>query len=205
MCIGDGDCTHMAGNPRCVAGTCRACTVATETTDCGLDSCNPVTNTCTGTRRGSRTTCLTCVTDSECGAGLTCGAVNPARGVTGNYCLPIRTSTCSRPYVEGINGDITDLGAMVNYCRSRTTTCEAVLHHSTDQGSGTPRCGNTPDGTSDDACGAGAVADGVCRMSTGGLYLCTYGCMGPGALDCPGVTTCVGDGTVPVFGAYCSI
>ncbi len=203
MCIGDGDCTHMAGNPRCVAGTCRACTVATETTDCGLDSCNPVTNTCTGTRRGSRTTCLTCVTDSECGAGLTCGAVNPARGVTGNYCLPIRTSTCSRPYVEGINGDITDLGAMVNYCRSRTTTCEAVLHHSTDQGSGTPRCGNTPDGTSDDACGASSIADGLCRMSTAALNLCTYACGTD--IDCPGGFPCEDDLTVPVYGKRCRI
>jgi hypothetical protein len=205
-CMGDGDCSHIGGSPRCVAGTCRACTVATEATECGANSCNPATNTCTSTPRGSVGQCLRCSADSECQTGYTCAAVNPALGTSNDYCLPIRATTCSalRPYAEGVNGVATDLGGTVNYCRPRTTTCEAILHHSTAQGSGAPRCGNAPDGTDDSACGAIGVADSVCRTTTGGDNYCTYVC--GSASDCKPGFSCIDLLTdAPDTTTYCAI
>ncbi len=189
MCMGDGDCTHIAGSPRCVAGTCRACTVAMEMTDCGINSCNPATNTCTGTRRGSRTVCDMCFADSECGSGLTCAAVNPARGITGNYCLPIRTGAfCVRPYFD-VNTATSASGAGVTYCRHRATTCEALLGYA---GMGDGSCAGA--GGTDASCGATGVMDGLCRLSGGG-NLCTHRCSGVGTnSDCADdLSTCIAD------------
>jgi hypothetical protein len=97
---------------------------------------------------------------------------------------------------------VTDLGSTVNYCRLATTTCEGLLHHRTPQGSGATRCGNSPDGTSDDACGAAGVADAVCRTSAGSNR-CTYRC---GSVDdCREGFLCTdfpGDGTPTT---YCGI
>jgi hypothetical protein len=203
-CMGDGDCSHLGGSPRCVAGTCRACTVATEATDCGANSCNPATNTCTSTRRGSVPTCLTCSADSECMAGFTCAPVNPARGVTGNFCLPIRVTTCGalRPYAEGATVT-TASGASANICRPRTTTCEAVLMHTGTSVVGADRCTNDPPaGASDAACGHPTVADGLCRVSSGLDNLCTYPCVPGSNNDCRPGFSCVMDASVPA-GGYC--
>jgi hypothetical protein len=138
-------------------------------------------------------------------AGFTCAPVNPARGVTGNYCLPIRVTSCSalRPYFEGATVT-TASGTSANICRSRTTTCEAVLMHSAASVMGADRCTNAaPAGTSDAACGAAGINDGLCRVSSGGDNLCTYGCGTD--IDCPGGFACVTDATVPVFGKRCAI
>ena len=178
-CMADSDCGHIAGNPRCVGGTCRPCTIATEATDCGANSCNPVTNVCGARARGSVTVCNRCDADTECATGNTCAAVNPARGVTGNYCLPRIPGPgdfCTQPYAERITGTSVS-GASVTYCRSRTTTCEAVLHHS---GTGDGTC--TGAGGTDAACGAPMVSDGLCRPSGTGNR-CTYACIS--ADDCP--------------------
>jgi hypothetical protein len=151
--------------------------------------------------------CNRCDADSECSAGHTCAAVNPALGNSGNYCLPIRTTTCGaqRPYAEGAS-ETSDRGAMVNYCRPRTTTCEAVLHHASPQVQGADRCTNAaPAGTSNEACGAASVADGLCRTSTGGDNYCTYPCASGTDNDCRTGFTCAIDATVPGYGARCSI
>ena len=201
-CMGDGDCGHIAGNPRCVAGTCRPCTVATEAVDCATPatSCNPVTNVCGTRMRGSVTVCNRCDADSECGAMLTCAAVNPARGTTGNYCLPRLPGPgdfCTRPYFDRVVSGTSVSGATVTYCRSQTTTCEAVLQHRT-TGDGT--C--TASSGTDDSCGAPSVNDGLCRLSGGGNR-CTIPCGSED--DCPGGFACDVDGTVPVFGKRCAI
>ena len=152
---------------------------------------------------------MPCTFDSQCQAGNTCAAVNSTLGNSGNYCLPIRTGVtiCPdyRPYADGVLNDTTDLGGMVNYCRPRTTTCQAILHHTSPQIQGMERCTNAPPaGTSNAACGAVGVMDGLCREN-GGANLCTYPCLSGTDNDCRGGTTCVLDGMVPVYGARCSI
>ena len=183
----DTTCSHIAGANRCVAGTCRQCTVATEATDCGPNSCNPATNTCTMTPRNMTGQCLPCVADSECMTGFTCAAVNPARGVTGTFCLPIRAGAfCTRPYAE-VNSATSASGATVTYCRHSATTCEAFLQHRT---TGDGAC--TGAGGTDAACGAVGVADGLCRLSGLGNR-CTHRCNGLGTNDDCGSTNCVAD------------
>jgi hypothetical protein len=137
-------------------------------------------------------------------AGFSCAPVNPARGVTGNYCLPIRVTSCSalRPYFEGATVT-TASGASANICRSGTTTCEAVLMHRTASVMGADRCTNAaPAGTSDAACGAAGINDGLCRVSSGGSNRCTYACSGDD--DCRLGFMCTPDVSVPL-GGYCSL
>jgi hypothetical protein len=144
-------------------------------------------------RRGSVGTCLSCNADSECMTGATCAPVNPARGVTGNHCLPIRITTCGalRPYAEGATVT-TASGASANICRSRTTTCEAVLLYGAPSVQGTNRCTNDPPaGTNDAACGRAEVADGLCRTTSGLDNWCTYPCLGDA--DCRVASTCQPD------------
>ena len=151
---------------------------------------------------------MPCTFDSQCQAGNTCAAVNSTLGNSGNYCLPVRVTACSalRPYAEGGPSEPTDLGGMVNYCRPATTTCQAILHHRSPQIQGAERCTiESPAGTSNAACGAVGVMDGLCRTSGGVDNLCTYPCLSGTDNDCRGGTTCVADMSVPVYGARCSI
>ncbi|MFN9808772.1 MAG: hypothetical protein ACK6CU_03965, partial [Deltaproteobacteria bacterium] len=81
-CTADADCAHLSASPVCDEGRglCVECTLDTEAARCGASSCNPASRTCTGVRRGSVGTCLSCNADSECMTGATCAPVNPARG-----------------------------------------------------------------------------------------------------------------------------
>jgi hypothetical protein len=191
-CVENGDCDHILGGPYCLTGVCVPCTPANEAMVCGDNACNPATGLCTTTRRSSVETCLPCVADSECMAGLTCAAVNPDRGVTGTYCLPRLSAPadlCARPFAEKVMAGTSASGASVSYCRHATTTCEAFRHYRT-EGTGAMCTGSGA--TVDEACGAAGVADGVCRLSGVGNR-CTYGCGGND--DCP----CGGPGpTCPI-------
>ncbi len=61
----------------CDDGVCVECTPETETMTCpDGDSCNPVTNACSGIPEGDRETCELCVSDRDCGE-------------EGNRCLPM--------------------------------------------------------------------------------------------------------------------
>ena len=185
-CAVDTDCTNVAApnNRHCVdtggARECRQCNVATEATDCpGGDSCNPTTHRCTGTARESRSTCLTCVADSECigaAAGTaTCAQVN-ILGVTGNYCLPrlaSDTAFCVQPYADRQVGVTSASGSRVTYCRHARTTCEALIHYNS-RGDGS--CVGA--GGADAACGTTSTpSDGYCRLSGVGNR-CTIPCNG---------------------------
>jgi hypothetical protein len=109
---------------------------------------------------------------------------------------------CSRPYVEGATVT-TASGLSASICRSATATCEALLMHRTASVMGAERCTNdAPAGTNDGACGAASLADGFCRVSSGGLNLCTHPCSGD--IDCRAGFSCTPDGAVP-FGGYCSL
>ena len=118
-------------------GQCVQCTVEDET-PCNGKSCNPATNTCTTTVKGSRKTCNSCLADSECGTNA--GVVDPnsrcvpmtfngtAHG-TGGYCLQIATLVnCTQPYKVTFRA--TSLtGVSGTYCglNQTATTCEALL------------------------------------------------------------------------------
>lgn len=206
-CTADADCADVAGNPRCVSGVCRACTVATEAADCGTTSCNPTTLLCGTRARESINACNACDADSECVPGFTCADVNPLLGNSGTYCLPIRvavTDECPRQYFSVIDGATNDRGVTINYCRPRTTTCQASLHYRTQQsvvdGGTTYSCGNVVLGTANEACGVVGVNDGLCRL-TGGSNRCTYFCTSDD--DCPDFVgfTCLA-GPSP---RYCSL
>ncbi len=72
-CDDRAQCDDVEGLP----GTANACNADGECVECTPDSeidtcaggvsCNPATETCTTTERGSRAECQTCVADSECG------------------------------------------------------------------------------------------------------------------------------------------
>lgn len=144
-CSADADCTQVTGKTACLIGTasaqnqCVQCTVANETA-CGANSCNPKTNGCSSTARGSRKTCYSCVADSEC--GTTEGAVDPnsrcvpmtfngAAHGTGGYCLQRASSSagCSNPYSVPISAASLSGAIAENYCgiNQAATTCEAIL------------------------------------------------------------------------------
>jgi hypothetical protein len=197
-CTADADCAHLSASPVCDEGRglCVECTLDTEAARCGASSCNPASRTCTGVRRGSVGTCLSCNADSECMTGATCAPVNPARGVTGNYCLPIRTGPfCSRPFFETHTAPSAS-GASVTYCRHGTTTCEAFLQYRTP---GDGSC--TAAGGTDAACGAAGVTDGLCRLSGGGNR-CTFACLGDDDCPCPSGTCALSNCNMM---GYCSL
>jgi hypothetical protein len=81
-CDSGAQCNDVSGLPgennACRAdGVCVECTPETETETCpDGDSCNPVTNECSGIPEGDRETCELCVSDRDCGEA-------------GNRCVPM--------------------------------------------------------------------------------------------------------------------
>ena len=207
-CTADTQCAHLAGTPACNedTGACVPCMPDNESL-CGPNSCNPTTRTCTGTMRGSRQQCETCVADSECStsSAMTCAPVNPARGITGNYCLPrlpTASDFCSRPLFERVVNGTTASGATATYCRHASTTCEAFNEYRTTGDGSCTALGGTNASCGAEMPGGADLLDGYCRLSSSGMNRCTIPCGGPD--DCP----CGGAGpacpVVCVLGA-CSI
>lgn len=89
-CTSHVDCGHIAGLPSCNAGTCVACTPATEATACGIYSCNRTTLTCTTTPRESLDYYRPCQADSECVEGAAC-VFQSIVGTDRHVCVPILT------------------------------------------------------------------------------------------------------------------
>ena len=124
-------------------GECVECTPASETETCANDvSCDPATETCTTTTRGSREVCQTCIADSECGdegvpsQDFRCVPMfypnDQTRfpdGSTG-FCLEIfEPGGCTQPYAITIS-DRSSLSDPTprSYCgiNEDLTTCSAV-------------------------------------------------------------------------------
>ncbi|MCB9656647.1 MAG: hypothetical protein H6726_03270 [Sandaracinaceae bacterium] len=170
-CTMDDHCSHISGRPRCVSGTCRACTLATEGTDCGANSCNPATLTCTTTPRFSRSVCESCVSDTECiqgGPGNTfrCVPMNFQGTGLGGFCLR-EAPGCSAPYAVPIVNVVSLSGATAsNYCglNQTVTSCSAVRVMIESR--------PCPGGT-DDEC---MVPGGRCETVGSIFDQCTYGC-----------------------------
>ena len=72
-CLSDEDCSKQNNglnaclkNEHAEENRCVACTAESERITCGEYSCNPVTNECTDTKRGTLDICMACNADSEC-------------------------------------------------------------------------------------------------------------------------------------------
>src|SRR5690606_16514751 len=74
-CSVNDDCKHITDKGICDEGACVECTVEDESA-CGMNSCNPATNTCTMTERGKVQVCEPCVADSECETDHLCVPLN---------------------------------------------------------------------------------------------------------------------------------
>ncbi|MFK7985598.1 MAG: hypothetical protein AB8I08_06165 [Sandaracinaceae bacterium] len=86
-CVDDGDCGFVPGGlDACDSGVCRECRVGNETA-CGLNSCDPATNTCTATPRGETPVCGACLADSECMPNHYCVPMEYDGTPNGSYCM----------------------------------------------------------------------------------------------------------------------
>jgi len=188
-CATNADCSHLSGTTVCKSepaadagaetGACVQCTVDDET-PCGSKSCNPATNACTNTDRGSVDICHSCMADSECiGGDVEDGGTTTARCVSmtfkgaahGNYCLqrysPISSVGCGRPYFLMSDSIASVSGAAAEtYCgvNQSATTCEAVLD----------LIASAPCST-DNNCGQGS--GGLCKTVGGTPNRCTIPCI----------------------------
>ncbi len=202
-CSTNTDCTHITGNTVCKlgaetadagtdaganTGTCFQCSVEDEL-PCAGKSCNPTTNTCTNTERGSVDICHACLADSECiGGAPSDGGVESARCVAmtfngvahGKYCLLTAIGGCPQPYTIRFSSPSASGIASDQYCgvSQTATTCEAVVDLTSSK-----VCANDSD------CGTGQ-SDGLCRNL--GIIpnpnRCTIPCSLP--TQCPEALTC---------------
>jgi hypothetical protein len=179
-CAERSDCDGIAGLPECNDGVCVQCTPDTELDDCDGTSCNPATFTCTATMRGSRETCETCLSDTECmfednRCVLMMFEGDPYPSDEMGFCLKTTDGGCEQPYSitlddrESLSGPPLD-----DYCgiNEALATCEAVRALV-----GNQRC----DTGEDQQC---PQPSGLCRQVGSLPNRCTYACGLPA--QCPG-------------------
>jgi hypothetical protein len=137
-CQGESDCIGIDGLSICEVGTCVECTPGTEAITCpNGDSCNPITNECSGIQEGSRLTCQLCVSDRDCGEdGNRCVLMTyqdaPYPDAQTGFCLKTFSSgdPCERPYLVPLLGRESLSGPPeANFCGidEVNVTCPAVL------------------------------------------------------------------------------
>lgn len=180
-CHGATTCANVSGASTCDVGLglCVECSTADES-DCGVTSCNPKTNTCTGTERQSVVTCGACAADSECVADHRCVPLLYQGVEHGSYCLKIASTGCAEPFGLSISRESASGAAVEAYCGidEALTTCEAVLALTDNE-----KC----EGGTDEEC---AAIGGVCRTVGTIANRCTYLCSV--AADCPSSRNCSG-------------
>ncbi|MEM7137009.1 MAG: hypothetical protein AAF500_10545 [Myxococcota bacterium] len=172
-CVGcetANDCSDIPGAPACGDGVCVECTPASESVDCPGTSCNPATFRCTATPIGSRATCETCQSDTECSDDADrCVAMNYQGEAfpdeeTG-FCLRQRSASCERPFSITLEDRSSFSGPPTeDYCgiNEELATCPAVLALLADD-----RCAQ------DEDC---PQPSGLCRDVGGLPDRCTYAC-----------------------------
>jgi hypothetical protein len=182
-CQGESDCIGIDGLSICEVGTCVECTPGTEAITCpNGDSCNPITNECSGIQEGSRLTCQLCVSDRDCGEeGNRCVLMTyqdaPYPDAQTGFCLKTFSSgdPCERPYLVPLLGRESLSGPPeANFCGidEVNVTCPAVLALLNDV-----QC---PTGDNEEC-----PESGLCRDFAGGVAedRCTYRCGLPA--QCP--------------------
>ncbi len=196
-CQGDTDCSTIPGRAVCATAPklqqkqCFECSLGNES-GCLKDgkdyACDPATNQCTSTPKGSLDVCQSCLADSECKGGNlpepTARCVLMTFGINGqphgSYCLQrVGTSGCTVPYSVSISAVSMSGAPFDTYCgiNQATTTCEAVRDMT-----GSKQC------ETDANCGAGQ--GGLCKnVSVVAPFLrCTIPCSM--ATQCPDVFSC---------------
>ncbi len=212
-CAVNEDCSRFPETPVCNedAGSCAACTPATEEAQCDAKSCDPLTFECGPHDRASRGTCRSCVSDSDCESNHHCVPMEYPSGTAreGGYCLEL-SGSCENPYTVIISGRTTlsDVSGE-SYCgiNEDLTTCEAVKALEGDL-----RCDSSIEGNVQCWPSAGTIADAVevpgalCRKFEGvGGERCTYECSV--VTDClesgPAASCGVGTAPAPVTPDFC--
>jgi hypothetical protein len=179
-CTDDDGCSHLDDTLLCDTsgddGVCIECTVGDESA-CNGNSCDPATNTCTGTQIASVETCMPCKADSECMANHRCVPMEfDGTQLADGYCLQEKPNNgCPDPYKEDITRSTLSGLSAATYCgvNEALTTCTAVLHENQGMSCGT-----------DDQCGINQLNDGKCVLPFG---RCTYPCEDDG--ECQGACT----------------
>lgn len=190
-CTDSEHCAGISGKEACAesTGACVECT-ANDESGCGNNSCDPATNQCTETARGSRTVCRTCVADSECEPNYRCVPMEfQGEPREGGYCLKLGAMGCERPLTVPTPARTSLSGAEAEvYCgvSESRTTCEAILDLLADEGCTTP---------SD--CGVPGLDDARCETVNLVLNRCTYSC--DLSNQCPNTVNCGG----PSEDKYC--
>jgi hypothetical protein len=179
-CDDSAQCTED-GAGVCDDGMCVECTIATEETDCGDFSCNPATQECTTTDRGSVTRCGECLGDSECIADHKCIELDYMGAARAGYCLLELpgSEVCPDGYKSTLDAESLSGLPSATYCAIDTssTTCEARLAVGED--CSTVTC---PEG-------------GLCETITGLGEVCT--------ISCSTTSNCPGDPYDPCASGYC--
>lgn len=182
-CTASSQCAGISGKEVCdePAGACVECTAHDESA-CGANSCNPATNQCTETERGSRARCRSCVADSECHEDYRCVPMEfQGEPREGGYCLKVGSTGCSEPFMVPTPARASLSGAdPAVYCgvSESRTTCEAVIDLLANK--------SCSGGVSD--CGVPGLDDARCETVNLGLNRCTYAC--DATNQCPNSFNC---------------
>ena len=178
-CETDTQCNDVDGLPptnnACDDRECVDCTPETEADSCPEgDSCNPVTNVCSGIQPGTRETCEPCVSDRDCGdEGNRCVPMDYQEerfpDEESGFCLKSIDlgGPCVNPYRIVITRTSLSGADPDAYCgiNEELATCRAVRALVTDT-----RC----DPENEDAdC---PQPSGLCENLTDGNDTCTYRC-----------------------------
>lgn len=181
-CAEAAECAGRPGTTACdvIGGGCVECTAADESA-CGDTSCDPARKACTGTPRGNRQPCETCVADSECGPDHRCVPMKfQGEPREDGYCLKLLATACEAPFQVPTPTERTSLSgaAPALYCgvSEKRTTCEAV--RALIEGKA---CSDVL------GCGAWGLDDARCETLNDSLQ-CTYSCTGDA--QCPGDLVC---------------
>ena len=119
----------------CDEGVCVDCTPETEASTCpDGDSCNPITNACSGIQPGTRANCQLCVSDRDCGeVGNRCVPMTydgePFPDDRTGFCLKTTQGGCDQPYSTTLFNRPSLSGPPVDdYCgiNEALATCPAV-------------------------------------------------------------------------------
>ncbi len=130
-CDANPECDSVSGRPVCSDGDCVECTPEVEEAECGDNSCNPMTFSCSDIERNTRETCEPCVSDHDCVDNHLCiELVFGDDEASGTYCMQTDDMPCQDPYSTPLT-DVTSVMGQgpFDFCGINTAvaSCEAVL------------------------------------------------------------------------------
>lgn len=201
-CVNDDDCARFGKVCDGTSGQCVQCT-GNNVSRCGGEMvngsfvryvCNGQTSTCTtGILPKSADLCESCVSDAQCGKLVPslCKPTTYGGKPMGFFCLPtveIGATCAATHHPWNVASSVASIDGIAEpTCQLEKTTCPALLSRVT----GT-RC------SSDEACGANGVADGICaKVPAQPVYICT--------IPCSTNNDCFSVGTCDTANGYCNL